>query len=57
MRNLKGIKYEQWKPPGQKPVTAAAWDLASDSTICTVGPTEDDALIELFRINASSDSQ
>ncbi|RAL64465.1 hypothetical protein DID88_001941 [Monilinia fructigena] len=39
MRNLRGIQYEQWRPPVQyqnKPVTAAAWDLANDAVLIRV---------------------
>ncbi|KAJ8060085.1 hypothetical protein OCU04_011695 [Sclerotinia nivalis] len=59
MRNLRGIQYEQWKPPAQyqnRPVTAAAWDLADDAVVCTVGPTENDAVIQLIRVETNSKS-
>lgn len=60
MRNLRGIQYEQWKPPAQyqnRPITAAAWDLANDAVVCTVGPTEHDAVIQLIRVKTTSKSQ
>ncbi|PQE09763.1 iki3 family protein [Rutstroemia sp. NJR-2017a WRK4] len=60
MRNLRGIQYEQWRPPAlyqNRPVTAAAWDLGSDSVICTVGPTESNALIQLVRIKGTGNAQ
>lgn len=56
MRNLKGVKYEQWKT-ARRPVTAATWDAEEDCAVCTAGPTEDDALVELFRIDNVSKSQ
>lgn len=59
MRNLRGIQYEQWKPPAQyqnRPITAAAWDLANDAVVCTVGPTENDAVIQLIRVKTNSKS-
>ena len=60
MRNLRNILHEQWKPPTQfqgRPLTASAWDLANDSVLCTFGPTETDALIELVRIKTKSHSK
>jgi len=57
MRNLRNVRYEQWRPPGQlegRPVTSATWDLANDSVLCSVGPTEDNALIELVRVDTKS---
>ncbi|KAF7905108.1 uncharacterized protein EAF01_005629 [Botrytis porri] len=59
MRNLRGIQYEQWRPPAQyqnRPITAAAWDLANDAVVCTVGPTENDAVIQLIRVKTTSKS-
>ena len=59
MRNLRNILQEQWKIPAQfqgRPLTASAWDLANDSVLCTVGPTEENALIELVRIDTKSKS-
>jgi elongator complex protein 1 len=60
MRNLRNILYEKWEPPAQfhgRSLTASAWDLANDSVLCTFGPTETDALIELVRIKTNSNSQ
>ena len=60
MRNLRNILYENWEPPAQfrgRLLTASTWDLANDSVLCTVGPTETDALIELVRITTKSTSQ
>ncbi|KAG9229092.1 elongator complex protein-like protein 1 [Amylocarpus encephaloides] len=53
MRNLRNIRYEPWTPPSQfhgRPVTAATWDLATDSGICAFGPSEDSSVIELVRV-------
>lgn len=60
MRNLRNTRYDRWKPPAQvegRPLTAATWDLVNDSVLCTFGPTENDALIELLRVNVNSNSQ
>jgi elongator complex protein 1 len=59
MRNLKNIRYEQWIPPVQeRPLTAATWDLSNDSNfLCTFGPSEENALIELVRVDIKPDSQ
>lgn len=60
MRNLRNVLYENWEPPAQfqgRLLTASSWDLANDSVLCTFGPTETDALIELVRIKTGSSSQ
>lgn len=60
MRNLRNVLYEQWEPPAEfqeRPLTASAWDLANDSILCSFGPTETDALIELVRIETKTNSQ
>ncbi|TVY55794.1 Elongator complex protein, partial [Lachnellula suecica] len=60
MRNLRNIQYEQWRPSAQfegRPFTAATWDLANDSVLCTFGPTESNALIELVRVQTKAKSQ
>ncbi|QSZ31521.1 hypothetical protein DSL72_001088 [Monilinia vaccinii-corymbosi] len=60
MRNLRGIQYAQWRPPAQyqnRPVTAAAWDLANDAVVCAVGPAENDAVIQLIRVKTNSNSK
>jgi hypothetical protein len=38
-------------------LTAATWDLANDSVLCTFGPTEDNVLIELVRVKTKPKSQ
>ena len=61
MRNLRNIRYEQWDRPAQfqeRSLTAAAWDLSNDSNfLCTFGPSEENALIELVRVDLNSKSQ
>lgn len=37
------------------PLTAVAWDPAADSLICTHGPSEVEALIELKRVTVRFD--
>ncbi|KAE8453046.1 hypothetical protein EG329_012233 [Mollisiaceae sp. DMI_Dod_QoI] len=56
MRNLKNTRYDHWNPPQGRPLTATTWDLAKESVLCTFGPTENDALIELIRVNIDSNS-
>lgn len=59
MRNLKNIRSEQWIPPVRfqgRHITATAWDLINDSILCTIGPTEENALLELVRIDTKSNS-
>jgi elongator complex protein 1 len=60
MRNLRNIRYEPWTPPTQfhgRPVTAATWDLANESIVCTFGPSEDNAVIELVRVKTTPKAQ
>ncbi|KAH6674491.1 elongator complex protein-like protein 1 [Halenospora varia] len=60
MRNLRNIRYEPWSPPAQfqeRPVTSATWDLANDSVLCTFGPTESNALIELVRVKNTTKTE
>lgn len=57
MRNLKIIRTEQWAPTDQfqnRPVTASTWDLGNGSIVCTLGPTEENPLVELIRIDNKS---
>jgi hypothetical protein len=56
MRNLRNVRYEQWNPQSQeRSITATTWDLANDSNfLCTFGPSEEDALIELIRVDPAS---
>ena len=53
MRNLKNIRYEQWTPPSHQIITATAWENDSNF-LCTFGPSEESALIELVRVNPAS---
>ncbi|KAF4621520.1 hypothetical protein G7Y89_g14553 [Cudoniella acicularis] len=57
MRNLRNVRYEPWMPPSafrDKHVTAATWDLANESILCTFGPYRDSSLVELVRVKAKS---
>ena len=49
MRNLKNIHHALFKSPQGLQITASAWDVASDSIICTSGPTKENAVIHLQR--------
>ncbi|KAL2013837.1 hypothetical protein VTN00DRAFT_1362 [Thermoascus crustaceus] len=49
MRNLKNVRLTEVQLQGELPLTATAWDAASDAVICTFGPTEGDAVIDLRR--------
>ncbi|PGH27475.1 hypothetical protein AJ80_00715 [Polytolypa hystricis UAMH7299] len=49
MRNLRNIRLKEVPLEGQLPLTATAWDPATDALICAFGPTEESAVIELKR--------
>lgn len=49
MRNLKNVRLTEVQLQGELPLTATAWDAASDAVICTFGPTEGNAVIDLRR--------
>ncbi|KAL0263264.1 putative elongator complex protein 1 [Diplodia seriata] len=51
MRNLRCVRNAVRKIPADAlPLTATAWDTAADSLICTFGPSESSAVIELKRL-------
>ncbi|KAF2142551.1 uncharacterized protein K452DRAFT_350880 [Aplosporella prunicola CBS 121167] len=51
MRNLRTVRNTVRKfPEDSLPLTATAWDTATDSLICTFGPSESSAVIELKRL-------
>ncbi|KAG0652209.1 iki3 [Hyphodiscus hymeniophilus] len=53
MRNLRNIRYVHWSSHSQRRITAVAWE--NDLTfLCSFGPSEENALIELVRINPAS---
>lgn len=49
MRNLKNVRLTEAQFYSELPLTATAWDTASDSVICTFGPSEGNAVIDLKR--------
>ncbi|PGH16468.1 hypothetical protein AJ79_01799 [Helicocarpus griseus UAMH5409] len=49
MRNLRNIHLREVPLQSELPLTATAWDPATDSILCTFGPTETNAVIELKR--------
>ncbi|KAJ5113385.1 hypothetical protein N7456_001919 [Penicillium angulare] len=49
MRNLKNVRLQETQILGELPLTATAWDTASDSVVCTFGPSEHSPVIELRR--------
>lgn len=49
MRNLKNVRLAEVQLQNDLPLTATAWDAASDSVVCTFGPAEGNAIIELRR--------
>lgn len=60
MRNLRNIWFSTWRSPvehRERQITAAAWDIGSDSVICAYGPSENDTLIELVRVYFHKDSE
>jgi len=54
MRNLKNIRRSVVRfPDTELPLTAVAWDSSNqDSVICSFGPTESSAIVELKRVDA-----
>ena len=53
MRNLKNIHHSAVRFPSSPPLTATAWDVATDKIICAFGPATND-LLELKRVKVSS---
>ncbi|KAI5295661.1 hypothetical protein KEM52_000653 [Ascosphaera acerosa] len=49
MRNLRTTTITELPLPGDLPLTATAWDAATDALVCAFGPTEEKAVIELKR--------
>ncbi|RAH77059.1 killer toxin sensitivity protein [Aspergillus japonicus CBS 114.51] len=49
MRNLKTVRLAEVQLQNELPLTATAWDTASDAVVCTFGPTANNAVIELRR--------
>ncbi|KIW95354.1 uncharacterized protein Z519_03938 [Cladophialophora bantiana CBS 173.52] len=49
MRNLRTIAYRETQLPQGLPLTATAWDTATDAIICAFGPTATQPVIELKR--------
>ncbi|RAL09023.1 Elongator subunit IKI3 [Aspergillus homomorphus CBS 101889] len=49
MRNLKTVRLAEVQLQNELPLTATAWDTASDAVVCTFGPTATNAVIELRR--------
>lgn len=49
MRNLKNVRLTEAQFQSHLPLTASAWDTASDSVVCTFGPSEGNPVIELRR--------
>ena len=49
MRNLKTVRLAEAHRQNGLPLTATAWDAASDSVVCTFGPAEDRPVLQLRR--------
>lgn len=49
MRNLKTVRLAEAHRQNDLPLTATAWDAASDSVVCTFGPAEDRPVLQLRR--------
>lgn len=57
MRNLRNIHCSVLEPlPGSR-ITAATWDVATDSVVCAFGPTRDDIILQLKRWASKSGPQ
>lgn len=54
MRNLRSVYRALLRSPQGLQLTASAWDVASDSIICTFGPSRDNALLQLKRWTEST---
>ena len=54
MRNLKSVHRALLNSPQGSQLTASAWDVASDSIICSFGPTTESVIIQLHRWNEFS---
>ena len=60
MRNLRNTRDSVWTSPSSledRPISATAWDVASDSLILAYGPSEGNSLIELVRIESDFDNE
>ncbi len=57
MRNLKSVHRALLNSPQGLQLTASAWDVTSDSIVCTFGPSKDNVLLQLKRWNESSGLQ
>lgn len=57
MKNLQNIAYNERSNTNELPLTAVAWDAASDTQICAFGPTTSKAIIELRKTTKPSLSQ
>ncbi|KAJ5570934.1 hypothetical protein N7535_004594 [Penicillium sp. DV-2018c] len=49
MRNLRNVRLAETHLESELLLTATAWDTASDSVVCTFGPTENSAILEVRR--------
>lgn len=49
MRNLKNVRFAEVALTLDLPLTATAWDPATDAVVCAFGPTEESAVIDLRR--------
>lgn len=49
MRNLRNVRFSTVPLSEDLPLTATAWDIATDSVICAFGPTEESAVVQLKR--------
>ncbi|OLN92268.1 Elongator complex protein 1 [Colletotrichum chlorophyti] len=51
MRNLRNIRFSAWRQQQADVTSACCWDPAKDEILCTSGPTEAKATIELVRLS------
>ncbi|KAJ5320331.1 hypothetical protein N7508_000614 [Penicillium antarcticum] len=49
MRNVRNVRLAETQLEGELPLTATAWDTSSDAVVCTFGPAENNAIIEVRR--------
>ncbi|CAD6505212.1 BgTH12-00706 [Blumeria graminis f. sp. triticale] len=54
MKNLRHTRCQQWSSLHGRSITSSAWDTTNNSLLCCLGPNENDPVVELRRINLSS---
>ncbi|SZF05872.1 unnamed protein product [Blumeria hordei] len=53
MKNLRHTRCQQWSSLHGRSITSSAWDTTNNSLLCCLGPSENDPVVELRRIDLS----